>query len=461
MKNISQMSKEELITEINVLGPWTHGYFDLGNGIIIQDQDIIQKKRLFCYRDYFIDIIKSYYEREHLADKTLCDIGCNTGYFMFELLKKFGFKKVTGLEPRQANLEKAQFIADYYQLSPTEYSLEQFDITINCKKLSSYDIIIMPGVLHHIDNHLNALKNIFEMTDELFIFESIVLPDEINSPLVAKHLELKGDYYNLGRDYYGVVGYKIESDYLDGSSYKTGIVGIPTISALKMMLYQVGFSDVVIYRNPVAVKKDIGYSSSYRDVEVVFAYALKNKRKDALLTSTILKEEMRSEENELERCVPHEILEPLYKNVIGELTYADMPEICQLIYDSEVYFLDRKGLKAAEKLAEKLPEKNGSFWIEIIKTFRYAYPHKVSYEYAKTCYKEKRPELSEAVAAKLISTCNLDWRVVYRSYHLLSLINHGKGDMTSAMKHNEMALRANAKYEPAIKFRQRLKEITI
>ena len=43
--------KDELIQEINVLGPWVHGYFDLGNGIVIEDQDNLQKKRLFAIRD--------------------------------------------------------------------------------------------------------------------------------------------------------------------------------------------------------------------------------------------------------------------------------------------------------------------------------------------------------------------------------------------------------------------------
>jgi len=31
-----------------------HGYFDLGNGLIIEDQDELQKKRLFSSRDFFI-----------------------------------------------------------------------------------------------------------------------------------------------------------------------------------------------------------------------------------------------------------------------------------------------------------------------------------------------------------------------------------------------------------------------
>ena len=108
--------KEKLIQEINVLGPWVHGYFDLGNGIIIEDQDELQKKRLFTLRDYFIDIIAKFYKKNEIHDKSLCDVGCNTGYFSYELYKKFNFKQVVGVEPRIKNLEKAKFIADFFKL---------------------------------------------------------------------------------------------------------------------------------------------------------------------------------------------------------------------------------------------------------------------------------------------------------------------------------------------------------
>ena len=64
-------TNDKLIQEINVLGPWVHGYFDLGNGIIIEDQDTLQKKRLFAIRDYFIDIITKFYETNDLHNKSL------------------------------------------------------------------------------------------------------------------------------------------------------------------------------------------------------------------------------------------------------------------------------------------------------------------------------------------------------------------------------------------------------
>ena len=51
----------KLVEKINLLGPWVHGFFDLGNGIIIEDSDELQKKRLFAILGYLKDIIRTHY----------------------------------------------------------------------------------------------------------------------------------------------------------------------------------------------------------------------------------------------------------------------------------------------------------------------------------------------------------------------------------------------------------------
>ena len=39
------------IEKINMLGPWVHGFFNLPNGITIQDTDNYQKQRLIYLRE--------------------------------------------------------------------------------------------------------------------------------------------------------------------------------------------------------------------------------------------------------------------------------------------------------------------------------------------------------------------------------------------------------------------------
>ena len=53
-------TKNASIEKINMLGPWVHGFFNLPNGITIQDTDIYQKQRLIYLRDQFVKIIQNH-----------------------------------------------------------------------------------------------------------------------------------------------------------------------------------------------------------------------------------------------------------------------------------------------------------------------------------------------------------------------------------------------------------------
>lgn len=195
-KKYVKLSKSKLIEEINVLGPWVHGHFDLGNGLVIEDQDKLQKKRLINLKKNFIKIIEKKYNREKIKEKTLIDIGCNTGYFMFELYKKFNFKYVLGLEPRESNLKKARLISNWFNLSKNKFRLKKFDILSDEIKQKA-DIVLFVGVLHHLDDHLKALKNVYKMTKEVAIIETVVLSDEFDIKGIASQLELKDDLYKI------------------------------------------------------------------------------------------------------------------------------------------------------------------------------------------------------------------------------------------------------------------------
>ena len=147
---------------------------------IIEDQDELQKKRLFAIRDYLLDIITKYYKTNNLQDKTLCDVGCNTGYFLYEIYKKIKIKKVVGVEPRTKNLDKAKFIAKFFKLPKNKFILKKMDILSLGHKIEKFDIVIMPGVLHHLDDHILALRNLYKMTKDLCIIETVVLSNKFN-----------------------------------------------------------------------------------------------------------------------------------------------------------------------------------------------------------------------------------------------------------------------------------------
>jgi len=447
-------TNDKLIQEINVLGPWVHGYFDLGNGIIIEDQDTLQKKRLFAIRDYFIDIITKFYETNNLHNKSLCDVGCNAGYFLYELYKKLNFKQVVGVEPREKNLQKAKFIANFFGLPKNRYMLKKFDILSTRKKFSVYDVVIMPGVLHHLDDHILALRNLYKMTRDLCIIETLVLSNEFNSKKVSEQLELKDNLYRMKENEksFGLIGYKLETNRLDGATMHNGIVGIPTTDALLLTLRSIGFNKVQVYQSDVQLRRDVYHEKSYRDYHSVIIVASKNKKSKKI--QTVENSLNLIEKIEFTSYIPLSHIESLYRVVI-EHSEEKLGKIPLLIYKSQLRYRELIG----ENAAHKLKNMSGISELEydIISTFKHAPEDKIAFECAKSFYHEGFIEKAEMIIEELIKKVNLEWRTVYKSYFLLAKINMEKGDYKNAQKFNRLCLRAYPSYSLSIGLQKKLK----
>lgn len=454
-KHTSKLNRNEIIQEINVLGPWIHGYFNLGAGLIIEDQATLHKKRLFSTRDYFIDIISNHYHTKTLKNKTLCDIGCNTGYFLYELFKKFNFKEAIGLEPRKSNLLKAQFIADYFHLPKNKYKLKEFDILTKSNKIPIYDVIIMPGVLHHLDNHLQALRNLYKMTRELCIIETLVLTEDLNTKKVFQQLELKDSLYKdkQNKNKFGIIGYKLESNRLDGATFHNGVVGIPTTEALLMMLNHVGFQEVKIYRSEKQLRKEVYNEKSYREYHSTIVIAVKNSDQKNKNVSYINRVLDNSERKEFMDYIPLEYVEPLCQVIIGKSSKNQLSPIPYLIYDSELHYKEKRGEMAAIKLKKLIG--NESYY-DIIKTFKHAPKQKIPFETAKTYYHKGLLDKALHISNKLTNIINLDWRTVYKTYYLLAVINFDRGNITKAKYYNKLSLRAYPYYSLALNLNKQL-----
>jgi len=451
MSKSTKNATDDLIKKINILGPWVHGYFDLGNGLIIEDQDKLHKKRITKNKEYFVDIISKFYRKNTLESKTFCDVGCNAGFFLYELYRSFKFKLAIGLEPRKTNLAKARFIANYFGLPRSKYFLKQFDILTISKRLPIADIVIMPGVLHHVSNHLQALSNLYKMTRELCIVETYVLPDWVNSNSIAQHMSLGETLYGSGqnKDKFGIVGYKLETDRLDGATYQSGIVGITTQRVLVMMMEHVGFKNVQVYHNEKQMRTEVYNEKSYRQYNSVIITGIKENLKQQTAHFDEIEDSL--EEQKFVSYIPVEYIEPLYQVVSNQLPIAKLDSIPHLIYDSEFHHTKKYGVIARKKLERKIGNEK---YYRIIQTFKHSPIQKISFEYAKTCYHiGKRTEARE-ILKKLVKLVNLDWRTVFMSYYLLARINFDEGKKKDARFFCNLSLRAHPGYSLSLKLKK-------
>lgn len=85
----------------------------------------------------------------------------------------------------------------------------------------------------------------------------------------------------------------------------------------------------------------------------------------------------------------------------------------------------------------------------VLGTFRYGYQPKAAYEYAKALYHAGLAEEARVVASGLMDEVCMDWRTVYRTYHLLARIHLDRGQVDQARDFARLSLRANERFAPA------------
>lgn len=202
-EDLSQEEFDLIITAAKKLIPWRKGPFNLfGLEIDSEWQSNIK-----------YNLIRPHFD---LKDKTVADIGCNNGYYMFRMLEDKP-KKLIGFDPSPLTLHQFEFINHFvksdivYEMLGVEH-LEYYN--------HKFDFIFMLGVLYHRADPVGTLKSL------------------------ARGLNSKGEIL-------------IDTFMIDGEeemcltpnkrySKIPNIYFIPTVSALRNWLERAGFEDVEV-----------------------------------------------------------------------------------------------------------------------------------------------------------------------------------------------------------------------
>ncbi|MGB0454844.1 MAG: tRNA 5-methoxyuridine(34)/uridine 5-oxyacetic acid(34) synthase CmoB [Bacteriovoracaceae bacterium] len=116
-----------------------------------------------------------------LENKTVLDIGCNNGYFMFKMAAH-NPKMVLGIDPVLRNLSQFQLVQNFLKLKNLHFEL--FGIEhLNYFK-NTFDTIFSMGILYHHRSPLDQLMSIRESLKpggEL-VLETLIIPgDELHA----------------------------------------------------------------------------------------------------------------------------------------------------------------------------------------------------------------------------------------------------------------------------------------
>jgi hypothetical protein len=101
------------------------------------------------------------------------DLACLEGHYGIELALHGA--EVVGIELREANLAKAQYVKDHLRLD--RLALYQDDVrNLTVEKYGQFDLVICSGILYHLDapDVFHFMRRIFEVCKRLAIIDTLI-----------------------------------------------------------------------------------------------------------------------------------------------------------------------------------------------------------------------------------------------------------------------------------------------
>ncbi|HEX9942209.1 MAG TPA: TIGR04290 family methyltransferase [Thermoanaerobaculia bacterium] len=165
---MTEISKASLADEITALGPWFHN-LHLPDGTQTVPDHFLGDFPTFKWAQI----------RDHLpADLsgwTALDIGCNAGFYSFELARRGA--TVTGIDHDPHYLRQARWAAGQFGLGTRVRFLEMqvYDLAANAE---TYDLVLFMGVLYHLRYPLLGLDIVARRVRKRMIFQTLTMPGE-------------------------------------------------------------------------------------------------------------------------------------------------------------------------------------------------------------------------------------------------------------------------------------------
>jgi ubiquinone/menaquinone biosynthesis C-methylase UbiE len=267
---------EKVTHLINAIGPFVHGVWK-NQTLKIGDEEALTGRAQAIINNFKYTMLKKY-SIEEIKNFSLVDIGCYDGYITTEIEKILPFKKIVGFEPRIKNIDKGIKIRKYLNIR-TSIDFRVGDIETITEAREVFDIVFCSGVLHHVENVTEVLRKLKKITKKGIFIEcqcySSLVKNKFIKKLVDnfynKIIEPKDIIYRFVPKITGVCGFKLETNYFDGSAKDFSVVCVPSPTYLQITLFAVGFKNPEITLHPIEYKNKI--FSQLRDFRSVCMFA--------------------------------------------------------------------------------------------------------------------------------------------------------------------------------------------
>jgi tRNA (mo5U34)-methyltransferase len=168
---------EDIRAEIERLGPWFHN-LHLPDGSLTAPDHFLGDFPNAMWRAIADHIPPD------LEGCTVLDIGCNAGFYSFELARRGA--EVTGIDSNANYLAQASWAAGMYGLRE-RITFERMQVYELAKWCRSFDFVLFLGVFYHLRYPLLALDIVARKVRKEMIFQTLTIPGEEVYPDTGDH----------------------------------------------------------------------------------------------------------------------------------------------------------------------------------------------------------------------------------------------------------------------------------
>ena len=163
------MTREEILAELERLQPWFHR-IDLGGGLYTKTESVMGEPVDHPAGPW--GVIGKCIPAD-LSGKTVLDVGCNAGFYAIEA-KRRGAARVLGVDGQRQHVRQAVFVRGALGLDIEYRRMNVYEL--NRRTVGQFDITLALGLVYHLKHLVLALENLYEVTRELLVVETAIMP---------------------------------------------------------------------------------------------------------------------------------------------------------------------------------------------------------------------------------------------------------------------------------------------
>src|SRR3954462_5068217 len=165
------MTRDEILAGLKILEPWFHR-IDLGDGIVTKTESVMGESVDHPRETW--EVIQQCLPAD-LSGKNVLDVGCNGGFYCVEA-KRRGAHRVLGVDGQRQHVRQALFVRKVLGLDLEFRRFSVYDL--DPRTIGKFDITLALGLVYHLKHLVLALERLCDVTNELLILETAIIPPE-------------------------------------------------------------------------------------------------------------------------------------------------------------------------------------------------------------------------------------------------------------------------------------------